>query len=168
MNLLDEYWFWCTAAITAPNITNHKYYYDRSLDRLFALTYEGKNVYPKFRNDYSKLQTQTIILFAEQINKLANNDPSIIELPKLSFQAKKDFIQRFILAIEDEFLTSKTTLLEEMKSFSEESKFLLSADIKNHWKLYHRYDREISTFVSNQIQEMYKPIGISENSFVLW
>lgn len=129
MNKIDIYWVWCTKAIANPNISNDKYYYDASLDRLFGLRYDGNDIIPLFRNPWWTEIVEKRQLFQEEIFNLKKDNSSVLELPRLSFEIKKDFLSKFISNIDNEFSALKMALLEELSSFTQQSEYLV--EIKN-------------------------------------
>lgn len=128
MHDLDRYWLWVTRAISEPANCNKKYFYDRSMDQLFAVLVDQGQITP--------LHFNSVIIFESvgkafegAIGRLQNGNDSIITLPRLSLFEKRMFLEEFIESIEDGRLKDK--LRNEIEFFSDNDTFDFKIDIKS-------------------------------------
>lgn len=167
MNKSDEFWFWAGKAIAEPENSSNIYYYDKGKDELFGLMIESDNYLPIFRNQITRKNIDINNSFRKAILKVKKVDPNVIQLPKLSFDVKKDFLNRVVSSIEDSSLKDKLFL--EVTNFSKNDEFDFANKFKNeNPELYFKYQMDRGIYISDRIKEIYEPLGLSINSKIIW
>ncbi len=167
MNKLDEWAFWLMKAITQPQTSNNKYFYDKEFDELFALKFQNNGLLPIFRNTITENNIVIVDTFVSKIHKIENFDKSIITLPKLSLEEKKIFLIQFISDIENSSIRNE--LNNEINSFSESDDFNFKLNLKKaNPQLYLKFDMDKGKFIFSKINQIYEPLGITEKSVVIW
>jgi hypothetical protein len=167
MNKRDEYWFWLAKAITEPKNTDNFFYYNKFDDELFAITIlEGKTK-PFYRNLSTLSNEENNRLFEKNIRDLNSGASNSVLLPRLSLKEKKEFLVRFSEQLTDERL--KNALLADISELSDNDKFGFKIDLKKEDKnVAYNYDLQRGEYIVDKVREMYFPLGISENTRLLW
>ncbi len=161
MNEKDKFWFWTLTAISNADI-NFAYYYNKQNDELFALNFKGKEYLPIFKNESSSNKALDDA-FLRNIGYLKRNLDIIIKLPSLSLNDKKGFLQQFLLEITEGLEKEKLKL--QVNSYKDNDVFNLNIENK---QLYVKFDIEKGAFLARKVVEYYMPLGISENSKLVW
>jgi hypothetical protein len=154
MNKKDEFWFWVINAITNTYTNEKKYFYDREMDTLLSLSIiENQETTPNLRNNFSYNNEKIIDSLSKLIVKINNKDASIIELPVLSIDEKRNFLLEYINAFDDENI--KIKLLNEMKTITQITEFC-KINLKSIDKNIHLdFDLQRGQFIANKIEEKY-------------
>jgi hypothetical protein len=167
MNKLDEYAFWIMRAITEPDESERMHFYDKELNQLFSLSNKNNQLSPLYRNSFTENKEDSYKKFAEGINKVKRRDASIIQLPRLTFEEKKDFLNAYLSNVHDPILKDKLRI--ELNSFSKKDEFKFKADLKSLDKTFYlKEDMDRGKFIADKIREIYRPLGITEESEVVW
>lgn len=168
MNKTDEYWFWTITSITESIGSGRVFFYDTEDDKLFGPINRADGYEPFYRNGRSKNDSQSQIQFEEKLAKVYNSYPSLILLPRLSFELKRDFLLKFISNIENDSVRS--ILMDELSHFSENDTFNFKTDLKSlDSRVYLKYDIEKGKFCVDNIKLLYEPFGMShKRTEVLW
>ena len=168
MDKKDEYGVWVRRAISEPNISYNRHYYDVRKDRLFSVRHDGQKQVP-FCRDWNTVNGGVSSLFAEEIAKLKMPDPYIIQLPRLTVDVKRKFLFQFILQICDQFSTLKQNLEADLADYSGIDYFDFKMSIRNQApSIYEEYDLQRDTFITAQVKQLFEPLGVSEQAIVIW
>jgi hypothetical protein len=167
MDKLDEYYFIVMAAITEPSGSDKFYFYNKGQDELFRLGYQAGYYYPLYRNRMTEMNDEVAKKLMEGASMVQNNATSIIQLPRLIFREKKDFLTAYLSNITDEKLKAKLEM--DVNSFSERDVFNYKTNLKAlDSKLYLKWDMDLGRFIAEKTREIYGPMGITEKSKVIW
>lgn len=167
MNKGDEFWFWTFLAITNPKGSNRFYYFDKYNDELFGVVYNNEEVSPFFRNPYSSTLIDKQKKLIKKIEDFRNKKINTILLPALSLKDKREFLFEFTGNMIDKNL--KLILTSEAQNLKDSDKFNFQTKIVNFNKsVAMEFDLKRGVFLARKINEIYFPLGISENTQILW
>ena len=167
MNKTDEFWFWTFRAIMNPKGSNRFYYYDKFNDELFGLLIKPEEILPLYRNSYTGTKDENSIKFLKRIQDIEKKNLNIILLPALTLKEKREFLIQFINKMVDEKL--KLALLTDAQNLRDSDEFNFKTEIAEINKsVAMEFDMQRGEFLATKVKENYFPLGISENTFVLW
>lgn len=167
MGKADEYRLWAVNAITEPCKSNNLYYYDKSKDRLFCLLNQDNSLHPGIYKSPEKEKATRLKTLKDYIVKIQSQTEDIVLLPKLSLEEKRHFLTRFARSVPDVELRDK--LISESESLTEEDAFDYKTDLKHVDKLlWFNFDISKGKFTASKAIEAFKPLGISEESSIVW
>ena len=162
----DNAFNWLMKSLTKNRSDSNNYVFDTETNTLFAYTIEDNILLPWFRNPFIKID-ETVKKFEKELNRVSEGCNFIISLPCLSFEDKREFLNSFIAKIDSNLTREK--LIENLKDFDEYSPFWFSDTVKNiDNDLYRLFERSKWQFIAQKIKEMYEPLGISEDTTVLY
>lgn len=100
---------WLTIGFEQPTGSlTENFYYDKRENEFFsimAVDYfmldEEMNVSNNVTTNYSKTQENSLV---DRMKRIENNDPSIISIPRVSLDDRKNFMQRFVDTLSDQKL----------------------------------------------------------------
>lgn len=164
MNTLDKYYFFLQKAITNVEFEK-KYYFDKENDLLYCTLKTGLGLSLCFRNENVQIDKSKFII----VKRLIENKINIVEIPKILFLDKRKFLFDFVNKEQD--IELKEKLKKELKLFNESSDFLnCFIEIIQYVDKRKAYDFHMSLgfFLNVKIKEITEPMGITENSDVIW
>ncbi len=101
------------------------------------------------------------------MQKVKNEDQTIILLPKLTIEDKYKFLNDYILHIENE--TTKSDLINELQSLVNIEELFYNVNIKKFgFPTEYKFDMARGVFLMAKVEEIYEPFGVSEKSLVVW
>jgi hypothetical protein len=91
---------WLQTAFTEPvNRINESYFFDKRDHQFYSVFITDYFLIdPHEQNDYpdSPYSTEELALLSERINRQENNVPSILDLPRLTIEERKELMQKFL------------------------------------------------------------------------
>lgn len=169
MNKLDEHYFFLNKAISEGLFNTHRYYYDINSDELFGLIfYDIDVINPYLRNILSN-NSEIINCLNKKIKLVVNKDSSIVELPRLSIDSRRNILLSVSKKFQDEriekVISSRLEYITESKALQIEDKngiAILGLDLSFNFSV------EMTNQILNEVKKIYYPLGISEDSKILW
>jgi hypothetical protein len=169
MNIIDVYWFFITKAILNSN-NNLNYWYDSKTDSLFRLGTSGDfrdsvgnvTLYDLRKHLYIVLEKQLKVYVA----RIENNDPYIHQLPKISDNRKKEFLENYLDTLPDE--NTKSTIRRHVQWDNLDSIWKDLPKNKESYELNREYGKNLYEFLRPEFETMYYPLGMTEATNVIW
>ncbi|PXY46478.1 hypothetical protein [Flavobacterium hydrophilum] len=168
MNKIDDFYCILTKAILNKNV-DMVYLYDKSNDLILSFLFKNNNALPYFKNEELKqinsaYRNNVVENFNLVYSKYIQNDPLVFKLKAISNQEKKQFIDDFILDIEDS--SHQKEIIECINIENLEKGGILISKINFEKSMI--YSNKLGIFLNEKFRDFYFPLGISTHTSVIW
>lgn len=161
MNKKDEFWFFVIRAISATGDDQYQYYYNKPKNVLFAIKRELANIQPLSRQPVDENS-----VLKEKVIKLIKSDANI-KLDRLSLAEKKQLLNKALDCLTDVAL--KNSLEAEVDALKETDKLIFKKDLRKiNFLMFLQIDMRLNNLLTKEISLKYFPLGISEETNILW
>lgn len=146
------------------------FYYDKRDSEFFsimAVDYfmldEEMNVASNVKTNYSKTQENSLI---DRMKRIENNDPSIISIPRVSLDERKNFMQQFVDTLSDPKLM--TILNQRIQNQDYRTKFDFYFGNEADELTRQKWEEEKNNFLLQQVDTFLNLNNINVDNTTLW
>ena len=146
------------------------FYYDKRDSEFFsimAVDYfmldEEMNVASNVTTNYSKTQENSLV---DRIKRIENNDPSIISIPRVSLDDRKNFMQQFVDTLSDQKLISILNQRIQNQDYRTKFDFYFGNEADESTK--QKWEEVKSNFLHQQVDTFLNLNNINVDNSTLW
>lgn len=168
MNKEDQFWYILMKAVSGESGSNRKFYFDPLNNCIFSLIFEDSGIRVHYRNSHITTSPELEEYFKTVIPKFNEDLPTeFIEIPRISFSEKRSFLKKFVQNVKDSSL--QAVLFEDLKNYPEQDTLDFKVDLKRlDSKLFFQFDMERGKFLSSQAMNLVSPLGITDQTEIMW
>ncbi|NII85692.1 MULTISPECIES: hypothetical protein [unclassified Pedobacter] len=162
---------WLTIGFEQPtgSLTEH-FYYDKQDSEFFSILFtdyfmldEDFNLASNVTTNYSKQEEDYVV---SKIKRIEENDPTIISIPRITLEDRKNFMQQFADTLSDEKLVAVLNQRIKNHDYNNKFDFYFGNEVDELTKV--KWEETKNMFLLQQVETFLNLNNINLNKTSLW